>query len=104
MKDPVRIAWRLMRMRRAGHGAGAMVGILLFSAPLLRAADADVTVDFSSTVAVSRLEVGATHTHYGIDTPNVNATAAARAKQLLHDGVTYANAHIHGWGVGPINE
>lgn len=63
-----------------------------------------VTLRDAEPDRVSRLTLGVTHTHKGLDQSGVNAAAKARAIDLLNDGVVgIQNTHILGWGVGDIN-
>ena len=62
-----------------------------------------VTVDRSTPDGMSRLAVGTTHMQFSVDGWG-DPDAVARGKQLLQQGVRYQNQHIHGFGVGPINE
>jgi hypothetical protein len=56
-----------------------------------------ITVDLRRTEGVSRLELGATHTRYSLDTGG-DADAIARGKKLLSEVCRYQNVHIMGWG------
>jgi len=69
---------------------------------VLGAEDIRVTIDLNTPTIKSDFNVGVTHTQYTVGTGS--STAEVSGRELLKNGLTYANAHVHGWGVGPINE
>jgi hypothetical protein len=56
-----------------------------------------ITVDRTTPIGVSQLDVGVTHVHNSLD-PWGNADAVARGKELLRQSARYQNQHIMGWG------
>jgi hypothetical protein len=78
-------------------------------AGLARCAEADVPAPPTGTVVVSvddsrveltsRLSLGVTHTHLGLEQPGAKPAAVERASALLKGTISYQNTHIMGWGV-----
>ncbi len=63
-----------------------------------------VVVDRSQVLMVSKLELGWTWTHIGLDDPKADPQAVARATALLLETQpAWQNTHIIGWGVGNIH-
>lgn len=60
-----------------------------------------ITVYPDQIIGRSRLSLGVTHTHIGLDAPTAQPQAVARAQALLEPVLAVQNTHILGWGVGP---
>ena len=62
--------------------------------------DVTISIDYSTLLLKSNVTFGVTHTHYAWQ--NGNATAIARAKELMKSLNGFQNTHIMGWGPGAI--